>query len=134
MCLLDAVVEWTPASISCLATSHRDPANPLRAEGRLGAASAIEYAAQAMAVHGALRAGSAGKPRLGYLASLRAVTLHVTRLDDLAGELRIDAECISGDENRVLYQFAISHQRRCLVAGRAAVILDTETLTGDQRA
>jgi len=132
MCLLDAVVEWTPASISCRATSHRDPANPLRAEGRLGAASAIEYAAQAMAVHGALLAGSAGKPRFGYLASLRAVTLHVTRLDDLAGELRIDAERVSGDENRVLYQFAISHQRRCLVDGRAAVVLDAETLTGER--
>ena len=129
MCLLDAVVEWTPASISCRATSHRDPTNPLRAEGRLGTASAIEYAAQAMAVHGALLAGSTGKPRFGYLAGLRAVTLHVTRLDDLPGELSINAERVAGDDDRVLYQFAVSHDGHCLVAGRAAVVLDGESIT-----
>ena len=49
MCLLDTVVDWSDTSISCSAISHRDPANPLRAEARLGAANGIEYAAQAMA-------------------------------------------------------------------------------------
>ena len=38
------------------ASSHRAADNPLRAHGRLGAACGIEYAAQAMAVHGALLA------------------------------------------------------------------------------
>jgi hypothetical protein len=57
MCLLAAVVDWSADGISCRAVSHADPANPLRAEGRLGAANGIEYAAQAMALHGALLAG-----------------------------------------------------------------------------
>ena len=127
MCLLDAVVDWSQAAISCRAISHADPANPLRAEGRLGAAAGIEYAAQAMAVHGALLAASNDAPRRGYLASVRGVQLHVARLDDLPGELSITAECLSGDGNHVLYRFALGHAGRCLLEGRATVILDAES-------
>ncbi|HMX23550.1 MAG TPA: 3-hydroxylacyl-ACP dehydratase, partial [Accumulibacter sp.] len=85
MCLLDAVVDWSPTAIRCLARSHATLDNPLRADGRLGAACGIEYAAQAMAVHGALLAGIDDPPRQGYLTSVRAVSLHVARLDDLPG-------------------------------------------------
>jgi hypothetical protein len=48
------------------------PDNPLRAAGSLGVANAIEYAAQAMAVHGALLGGSDGAPQAGYLTSVRS--------------------------------------------------------------
>ena len=75
MCLLDAVLEWSDTLIVCRAVSHADPANPLRAENRLGAAAGIEYAAQAMAVHGALIAGDDAPPRQGYLTSVRSVAL-----------------------------------------------------------
>ena len=44
------------------------PDNPLRSHGRLGAASGIEYAAQAMALHGAL-AGAAPGATCGRVAS-----------------------------------------------------------------
>jgi predicted hotdog family 3-hydroxylacyl-ACP dehydratase len=129
MCLLAAAVDWSETAISCIATSHADPANPLRADGRLGAAAGIEYAAQAMAVHGALLAGSDdGVPRQGYLTSVRGVTLHVDRLDDLPGQLEVRAERLSGDANHVLYQFSVSHAGRCLLAGRAAVVLDADAL------
>ncbi len=124
MCLLAAVVDWSETAISCRAVSHADPANPLRADGRLGAAAGIEYAAQAMAVHGALLAAAGERPRRGYLASVRAVALHVDRLDDLPGELAITAERLSGDGNHILYRFAVAHAGRSLVEGRAAVILD----------
>ena len=56
MCLLDYVEAWDRERIRCRASSHRAADNPLRAYGRLGAACGIEYAAQAMAVHGALLA------------------------------------------------------------------------------
>ncbi|MBU3695281.1 hotdog family protein [Dechloromonas sp.] len=124
MCLLDAVTAWDDSQIVCLAISHTDPANPLRAEGRLGAANGIEYAAQAMAIHGALLAGSDGPPRQGYLASVRGVTLHVDRLDALPEALTVRAERLSGDANNILYQFSLSHGADCLLEGRAAVILD----------
>jgi predicted hotdog family 3-hydroxylacyl-ACP dehydratase len=128
MCLLDTVVDWSSTAISCRAVSHADPANPLRAEGRLGAANGIEYAAQAMAVHGVLLAAADDAPRQGYLTSVRSVTLHVACLDDLPGELDVTAERLSGDGNHILYQFALSHAGRCLLEGRAAVVLDAESL------
>ncbi|MCP5267948.1 MAG: hotdog family protein [Zoogloeaceae bacterium] len=124
MCLLDAVTEWSSEMIRCRASSHRDADNPLRAEGRLGAACGIEYAAQAMAVHGALLAESAARPRQGYLASVRGVELLATRLDDIAGDLELHAERLSGDDNNVLYQFTVSGDGQRLLSGRAAVILD----------
>ena len=130
MCLLDAVLEWSDTAIACRALSHTDPANPLRAGGRLGAATGIEYAAQAMAVHGALLAGTDAPPRQGYLTSVRSVTLHVARLDDLAGALDVSAERLSGDGNHILYQFSLAHAGRCLLEGRAAVVLDATALQG----
>jgi predicted hotdog family 3-hydroxylacyl-ACP dehydratase len=129
MCLLDAVLEWSESAITCRAMSHLDPANPLRAEGRLGAANGIEYAAQAMAVHGALLAQAHDRPRQGYLTSVRGVQLHVARLDDLAGELCVQAERLSGDGNHILYQFSLSHAGRRLLEGRAAVILDSAAIS-----
>jgi predicted hotdog family 3-hydroxylacyl-ACP dehydratase len=128
MCLLDGVLDWSATTISCRASSHTDPANPLRAEGRLGVANGIEYAAQAMAVHGALLAPTADKPRHGYLTSVRSVSLHVARIDDLPGELSIQAERLSGDSRLVLYQFSVNHAGRCLIEGRAAVVLDAEAI------
>lgn len=139
MCLLDAVVDWSAATISCRAVSHTDPANPLRADGRLGAAIGIEYAAQAMAVHGALLADAAeasdadNGPRHGYLTSLRGVTLHVAQLDDLAGELSIYAERVAGDGQFILYRFSLGHAGRCLVEGRATVVLDAGAMVSAAR-
>ncbi|MEZ5644720.1 MAG: hydroxymyristoyl-ACP dehydratase [Burkholderiaceae bacterium] len=132
MCLLDGVRAWTTDTIDCVATSHCDPANPLRSDDRLGVAHGIEYAAQAMAVHGALLAGGTGaRPRLGYLASVRGVQLHVDRLDDRPGQLDVQAERLSGDELRILYRFAVMHQGQCLLEGRAAVLLDAAAVSGE---
>ncbi|MGE0099143.1 MAG: hotdog family protein [Hydrogenophaga sp.] len=128
MCLLDTVVAWSTDHIECRATGHTDPAHPLRAQGRLGAANGIEYAAQAMAVHGALVAGAEGAPRQGYLTSVRGVSLHVDRLDDQEGPLCVRAERLSGDANQVLYRFSLHHGERCLLEGRAAVVLDADLL------
>ena len=135
MCLLDGVTAWDDRQIQCLASSHLLDANPLRAQGRLGAACGVEYAAQAMAVHGALvgesMAGAvdAGMaPRAGYLASIRGVTLHVDRLDTVAAPLLISAERITGDDNTVLYSFSVTAAGKPLLSGRAVVVLDASAL------
>ena len=107
MCLLEAVVEWDAARVVCRATSHRDADNPLRAHGRLGAACGIEYAAQAMAVHGALLAAEGAPPGIGYLASVREVALHAPRLDNIGADLEIEALRLSGDDNNILYRFTV---------------------------
>src|SRR3569833_2628574 len=87
MCLLDCVEEWNEQHARCRASSHRSADNPLRAHGRLAAACAIEYAAQAMAVHGALLASETYPPRRGFLASVRGAPLHAVRLDTVRGDL-----------------------------------------------
>ena len=130
MCLLDAVEQWSPQQIRCRAGSHRLASNPLRAADRLGAACGIEYAAQAMAVHGALLAGRDDSPRQGYLASVRSVTLHADRLDDIEADLTVVAQRLSGDDNNVLYHFTLHGGPRLLLEGRAAVILDAAALGG----
>lgn len=124
MCLLDAVTEWSNEQILCISTSHCRADNPLRAGGQLGAVCGIEYAAQAMAAHGALIANDESKPRQGYLASVRSVTLHTGRLDDILQPLIIEAERLSGDASNILYRFLIRDDQRPLLEGRAAVILD----------
>ena len=122
-CLLDADTAWSPQHIDCSASSHRATDNPLRQFGRLGVACGIEYAAQAMAVHGALAAGTDAAPRPGMLVSVRAVELHIERLDDLTADLSIRAERHSDDTGLLLYQFSVSAGHRLLLAGRASVLL-----------
>lgn len=129
MCLLDGVETWDQQRIQCRASSHRAVDNPLRAYDRLGAACGIEYAAQAMAVHGALQTPQDGPgARVGYLVSVRGVQLHVSRLDDIAADLLVEADCITRSENNILYQFSISAAGRPLLEGRAAVVLDAGLL------
>ena len=130
MCLLDRVLEWDPGRIRCAATSHRARDNPLRAHGRLGAACGIEYAAQAMAVHGALCAAGddAPAPRMGMLTSVRGVDLRVPRLDDIAADLTVQAGRVSGDGKAVVYEFLLQAEERILLSGRATVILDIDAM------
>lgn len=128
MCLLDTVLAWDDARIHCTAISHRDPGNPLRAHGRLAAVCGVEYAAQAMAVHGALRDTAQARPRAGFLASVRGVEAHVPRLDTFDAPLDIEAERVSGDGNNVLYRFTVRCAERTLLTGRAAVVLDASVV------
>jgi predicted hotdog family 3-hydroxylacyl-ACP dehydratase len=128
MCLLDRVEAWDAGMIRCRASSHRDAGNPLAVEGRLGAACGVEYAAQAMALHGGLTGVVDGRPRSGYLASLRALSLAVDRLDDLAGDLVIEAERLAGEGASVSYGFRVSHDGVLLLSGRAAVILEDKAV------
>ncbi|MBV8495903.1 MAG: hydroxymyristoyl-ACP dehydratase [Gammaproteobacteria bacterium] len=135
MCLLDEVLSWDATRIRCRSATHRDPANPLRSHGRLGAVCGIEYAAQAMAVHGALIGSSAPLAStvassvrgsigtaVGYLASVRNVAINVVRLDDLETDLIAAAERITGDGRTVLYEFSVWSEARALLTGRASVV------------
>src|SRR4249919_119396 len=92
MCLWRDVVGHDATQVRLRTSSHRDPENPLRSEGRLRALHLCEYGAQAMAVHGGLLGRASGAPvRAGMLVALRAVELHVERIDDLPGDLEGEA-------------------------------------------
>lgn len=126
MCLLDGVIECDSQRIRCISGAHRDPTNPLRCDDELPALCGIEYAAQAMAFHGARDAGYDSKPSAGYLAALRDVSCERMRLDDLADDLVIEAEKVMGDEARVIYSFNIHAGAVRILSGRATVVLDAD--------
>ena len=121
MCLLHEVLNADDETITCRAVSHRDPNHPLREDGILPALSGIEYAAQAMAVHGALRKNSAA--RSGVLAAVRNVVLYVERLDDISEDLILTARRLLNDRTRLLYEFEVLAGKRALLRGRAIVVL-----------
>jgi predicted hotdog family 3-hydroxylacyl-ACP dehydratase len=128
MCLLERVDAWDAQHIRCTASSHRAPDNPLRAHGRLGVTCGIEYAAQAMAAHGALQVAVGAPPRAGYLVGARGVELSVARLDDVEADLIVEAERVSGDDHTILYGFRISAGERPLLSGRLIIVLDAAKL------
>lgn len=123
MCLWDAVCAWDAQSIRLRATNHVDAAHPLRRDGRLSAVHLCEYGAQAMAVHGGLRAreaGAAAKP--GLLVALRGVTLHLARIDDLPGAIECEARVLVESDGGAQYAFSITHAGAPIAEGRAAVL------------
>ena len=122
MCLLEEVLEWDEGAIACRAGSHRDPANPLRGPGGLPAVAGVEYAAQAVAVHGAL-ASKSERPRDGFLAGLRDVVCRVERLDTVAGDLTVRATKVAAESGRLLYDFRVESGGSELLAGRLSVVL-----------
>jgi predicted hotdog family 3-hydroxylacyl-ACP dehydratase len=124
MCLWDAVLAWDGSRIRLTSDNHRNPAHPLRSRDRLGAVHLCEYGAQAMAVHGGLRAqGGSAAAAPGLLVALRGVQLHVARIDDLPGALECEAEVVAEGAGSQQYHFRILHHGTPLAEGRAAVML-----------
>ena len=124
MVLLDRVEAWDADGILCRARSHLDAANPLRREGRLAACCGLEYALQAAALHGALRASGVAQ-RAGYVAALRAVSLRVERLDMAAfGDLRVAARLERQEASGIIYALSIhAADGMPLLSGRATIAL-----------
>jgi predicted hotdog family 3-hydroxylacyl-ACP dehydratase len=68
------------------------------------------------------------RPKVGYLVSVRSVNMHVTRLDDIQTDLLVSASCIMASESNMLYQFSVSGDDKLLLEGRAAVVLNADSL------
>ena len=127
MCLLDGVERWDRQHIVCHSLSHWDEANPLRSNGMLAAVHGVEYAAQAMAVHGGLLAREAGEANpAGFLAAVRDVQLKAERLDDQPGALRIEASELMRGGGSFMYEFSVSAAGQELLAGRLTVMTRQE--------
>ena len=126
MCVLERLLRWDANEIVCSASSHRAPDNPMRTAGGLRAPVLIEYAAQAMALHGGLLAPPGEHATPGYLASVRGVRFTVLRIDDIEGALQVRAQRLAGDTRQVMYGFAVHDAGgRLLAEGRATVVLNT---------
>lgn len=134
MCLLDSMLSWTADEIVCRSGNHADPSHPLRLGDGLPAACALEYASQAMALHGALCAPAGAGPTPGFLASARGVHLHVQRLDDAPGPLRVRARRLASDSGQAMYGFELHDtSEHLLVDGRATVVFGTQLQVPPER-
>lgn len=123
MCLWDQVNDWDEDNIRLRAGNHRDATHPLRHRQRLHAVHLCEYGAQAMAVHGGLRAHAAGGiASPGLLVALRGVQLHCERIDTLPGLLECHAQALVQGAGGWQYSFRIEHAGVLLAEGRAAVM------------
>ena len=123
MCLLDRVESWDDDNIVCYSRSHLLKTNPLRHGESLSSIHLLEYAAQAMAVHGGLHDREQGlQMSEGYLAALRDVKIELCELNNLQTELRIEANKILSQAGNMIYTFSVSSEEAPLVTGRATVV------------
>jgi predicted hotdog family 3-hydroxylacyl-ACP dehydratase len=135
MCLLHSVEDWAHTHIDCTAISHIDPANPLRRSGVLASLNLIEYAAQAMAVHGSLLQeqvqqaalakleANTRPPQQGRLVSVRNVALFTQDLSLYSAPLRLHCELLLGDALSSTFSFTVHADDHLLGQGRASVML-----------
>ena len=130
MCLLDSVVEFDDDHAVCTSPAHRASDNPLRAHDALAAICAVEFAAQATAVHAELRTREpvpGHEPRRGMITSVRAIECRVERLDQLSDPLWIRVHCLQGDGRTALYRFEVGTAAvPASVCGRLALLLEAE--------
>jgi len=121
MCLIDEIIEWGPDSVRCRSRSHRDPANPLRTAGGLRAVCAIEYAAQAAALHAVLLAeddATGGKKSRALLALVNELELDAVYLHDGDGDLVVAGNVDYRSGDAVIYQFEAYDGSRPIARGR----------------
>ncbi|MEA1990300.1 MAG: hypothetical protein U9N57_13980 [Pseudomonadota bacterium] len=123
MCLLEQVISFTNEEIVCQTQSHLNTDNPLKTDGKLSKMHLIEYGAQAIAVHGGLleRGLNNGEPKLGYIATVKAVKW--SEFDPLTDFLEIKANAVMCNEASKLYEYTITDARlRNVCSARVMVI------------
>jgi predicted hotdog family 3-hydroxylacyl-ACP dehydratase len=124
MCLLDKVVSWDATTLTALATSHQSTTNPLNQGNHLLAHCGVEYAAQAAAVHLAVKAlqQSLTVPQKGYLAAVNQLQWQSPYLEYL-GPLTIQVEQLVAQTRGCIYYFNISADNQSQVSGRFSLAL-----------
>lgn len=132
MCLIDKVMTYDSEKILCHTESHRSPDNPLCRQGHLSSIHAIEYAAQAIGIHGALSKNPLEKPlekpKGGYLVSVRNVQIFQDYLHTLEKPLTIEAEKSMANDALWIYTFTVSADDLIIAQGRATIM----TTQGEQ--
>jgi predicted hotdog family 3-hydroxylacyl-ACP dehydratase len=119
MVLLDRLVRYDETRIVCEAAAPT-PEHPLaRAEG-LPAVAAVEYAAQAAALHGALLDGNS-EPRHGMLAKLSEVELIGGCLEATSSALTVQAELLVRGALGCMYSFTVHDEQGWGARGRLLV-------------
>lgn len=121
MCLLDSVTDWDATRIAC-SSAAPGPGHPLARDGAIPAIAACEYAAQAVAVHGALLDG-AQDARGGMLAKLADVELRMPFFP--AAAVTVRAELLGRLATGCLYAFDVASTGQAVASGRLIVAFAT---------
>ena len=124
MCLLGDIIKADETTLSATAISHLEKDNPLEIDGTIAMINGIEYAAQAMAVHGSLLAQYAHSDNMiqtGYLASVRNIQIKKPLFP--ATILFIEVELLMSNTHGFTYQFQINSEQEELISGKITIIL-----------
>ena len=119
MCLLERVVEWDDQHVVLETASHRSPQTPCALTAgceRSICASTARRPWPCMA--GCARQVSGVQPKPGMLVSLRSVQFGRDYIEDLPGDLRVEAVCLQADAASLQYRFRVTHAEEMLAEGR----------------
>lgn len=123
MCLIDRVEHWDSDRLRARCWSHHHPGHPLRRKGQLRIWHTLEYAAQAMAIHGGLLAHLRGeKLGQGFLAGTRNVAFHRAVLHSIETELTIEVVQQFAQSGNLIYDFQVASADAPLAEGTATVV------------
>ncbi len=123
MSLLDTILAVANKKISCQTGSHLLAVNPLKVNGQLSKCHLIEYAAQAIAVHGGLlnKAQGNNEPQAGHIAMVKSVTWG--KFNPNTANLTIMATKIMADDVSKLYEYQVSDAEQQIVcSGKVLVV------------
>lgn len=128
MCLLDGVDSWDERQIQCWSKSHLVADNPLRNSSRLSSVNAIEYGAQAVAIHGRLISDdNSSTSHSGFLVQIKNIDFEDCDLSSLPGNLCVQAEQIHCDNTSMLYTISIKHDQDQIMTGRIMIFITQQT-------
>ena len=121
--MIERVLRWDGDHIVAATARHRAADNPLRRDGRLAAVHLVEFAAQAVAIHGGLRNAAEGRPpQPALLVSARDVQVTCDYIDALPGEIEIEARVLMINPSSWQYEFTVSHAGAAIASGRVAAM------------
>lgn len=127
MCLLDRMIACHPDFIECAAAAP-EATHPLAGANGVPAVVAVEYAAQATALHGALTSVDEQRGR-GFLAKLSDVSFAPHAGAILCGPLRIQARLQSRSDQGCLYSFRVMAGSDVEATGTLIVALEKDSLS-----
>ena len=126
MSLLDTITHADQLTLSASAVSHLNNDNPLRLNNKLSSINGIEYAAQAMAIHGFLLSElkhTEASAQTAYIATVRNIDIVSPFFPENESVIKIEVEQLMSDTNGFTYQFHISGGKKVFISGKITVFL-----------
>lgn len=120
MCLLEKIINWNETTLKAQTYTHLKLDNPLRTNDKLKSIHGIEYAAQAMAVHGALLDK---KCQNGYIGSIRNVVVNEAYLPTRKSPLDIHVQALMRSKQGFIYNFSLQCTNQLIISGKITIFL-----------